>query len=204
MDNQIEHDYQVPVGQHVIEYEVKKSRFLACASRASSRDEALTFLAKLKAEFPDARHHCWAYLIGSPHSPVSVAMSDDGEPSGTAGKPILHVLQHSGVGDVMLVVVRYFGGIKLGAGGLVRAYSASAQQVMESIKTELKISLSEVDIVGDFALEQRVRHWLASRDGAILNVEYTNDVKIRIAIRQGDVSALKNLLYVGKGRLLDN
>ena len=119
--------YPVPDTPLEVLFEVKKSKFFAFAACTPDRETAMQYLAAKRAEYPDARHHCWAYLLGNPHSPTSAAMSDDGEPSGTAGKPILNVLQHKGVGDITIIVTRYFGGIKLGAGGLVRAYSSAAQ-----------------------------------------------------------------------------
>ncbi|MCW8886021.1 MAG: YigZ family protein [Motiliproteus sp.] len=112
--------YSVPQQRIEVETEIKKSRFIAWADRAENRDQAMAVLSEARNRYPDARHHCWAYLIGNPAQPKTQAMSDDGEPSGTAGKPILNVLQHNEIGDVMIVVSRYFGGIKLGAGGLVR------------------------------------------------------------------------------------
>ncbi len=197
-------DYLVPVGQAVATYEVKKSRFIAYASYADSRDEALAYLSQLKQEFPDARHHCWAYMIGEPISPNLVAMSDDGEPSGTAGKPILNVLQHKNIGDVMLIVVRYFGGIKLGAGGLVRAYSSAAQQVMDELETKTKIFLEEVEVAGPFPIEQKIRHWLSSKEGEVLGVQYSDEVRMTISVREKEVGALKALVAAEKGRLLDD
>jgi len=93
-------------------------------------------LSELRNEFPDANHHCWAIILGSPDASHGQDQSDDGEPKNTAGKPMLNVLQHSGLGHVMAIVTRYFGGVKLGAGGLVRAYSSA---VSEAIKEFIKI-----------------------------------------------------------------
>ena len=115
----------------------QKSRFISRAGCVTSKDEAKLFVHQCRLDYEDAGHYCWAYLLGNPDRASSAAMSDDGEPSGTAGKPILNVLQHKNVGDIMVVVVRYFGGVKLGAGGLVRAYSSSAQLVMDKLKTRI-------------------------------------------------------------------
>ena len=149
-------------------------------------------LAEIKIKSPDARHHCWAYLIGSPDQPRSLAMADDGEPSGTAGKPILNVLQHKNVGDVMVVVTRYFGGIKLGAGGLVRAYSAAAQQVMEQLETKQEVSLHELSLDVDFKHEQFVRHLTQQFQGKIQSCNYAHCVTMTLALpeqRMGDFEA---------------
>ncbi len=169
---------------------MKKSRFIAYASRASNREQALQQLDGLKLKYPDARHHCWAYLLGNPHSPLSAAMSDDGEPSGTAGKPILNVLQHKQVGDIMLVVVRYFGGIKLGAGGLVRAYSSATQQLMAQLQTLEQITYAEGNVQCHFSQEQPLRHWLGLHSGQLTELHYSTVVEGRIALPHDQVTEL--------------
>ncbi len=174
--------YQVPAEQSEAEIIIKKSRFIARAAFACDREQALELLAQARKEFPDARHHCWAYLLGTPGSPRSQAFSDDGEPGGTAGKPILNVLQHKEVGDVMVIVIRYFGGIKLGAGGLVRAYGQAAQACMARLNCRQQLARITVTAVYDFALEQPVRHWLACNDGQVLSVDYTERVNMSIAL----------------------
>lgn len=175
--------YFVPQRSASVEYEVKKSRFIAYAHHVHSREEAISAVDALREKYPDARHHCWAYLIGSPHSPTTVAMNDDGEPSGTAGKPILNVLQHKDVGDIIIVVVRYFGGIKLGAGGLVRAYSHSAQMVMDVLELEQRVELEAMTLEGDFAVEQSIRHWLDKNQGLMNEVEYSQRVTMHVQIK---------------------
>lgn len=172
--------YPIPANSVEVEYEIKKSRFIARAGYADSREVALQEVAQAKLDFPDARHHCWAYLLGNPHCAASAAMNDDGEPSGTAGKPILNVLQHKGVGDVVIVVIRYFGGVKLGAGGLVRAYSAAAQLAMDELATQQRIAMQECRVACDFAVEQNVRHWLSLQGGQVLGINYTDCVDLRL------------------------
>lgn len=174
--------YPVPDAQVETLYEIKKSKFIAYAAFADSRDAAMALLAKVKAQYPDARHHCWAYLIGSPHQPAFLAMDDDGEPSGTAGKPILNVLQHKDVGDVMVIVTRYFGGIKLGAGGLVRAYSAAAQQAMSQLPTKQEVSLTEVSLDVDFKHEQFVRHLVQQNGGEVRTCDYAQQVTMILGV----------------------
>ncbi len=143
--------YPVPTGTTQCEIEIKKSRFIARATCVSCREEAMTFLKKAKSDYPDARHHCWAYLIGDPSSASSAAMNDDGEPGGTAGKPILNVIQHKGVGDVMVVVIRYFGGVKLGAGGLTRAYSGVTESLFSSMHIEQQQPVIQMKLLCNFA-----------------------------------------------------
>ena len=115
-------------------------------------------------------------------APLSMAMSDDGEPSGTAGKPILNVLQHKEVGNVIVVVTRYFGGTRLGAGGLVRAYSGAAQAVMEHLPTQAFIPTKQQLLVVEFAQEQDLRYWLSQHDGHIIDVEYREQVHCTIEL----------------------
>ena len=172
--------YPIPSDSVEVEHEVKKSRFIARAGYADSRVAALQLVAQAKLDYPDARHHCWAYLLGDPHCAASAAMNDDGEPSGTAGKPISNVLQHKGVGDVLVIVIRYFGGIKLGAGGLVRAYSAAAQLAMQDLATEQRVAMQQCHVECDFAVEQNIRHWLSLRGGQVLEINYTSRVDLLI------------------------
>ncbi len=183
--------YPIPTAVCKTEYEIKKSRFIAWAAYAPDRDSAMQFLQQAKAEYPDARHHCWAYLLGDPANAASAAMSDDGEPSGTAGKPILNVLQHKGVGDVMLVVTRYFGGVKLGAGGLVRAYSASAQQAMEKLSVQERVAMVHYQVTCDFSQEQFLRHWLTQLNGSVDDAIYAENVKLSISLPQISLTSLE-------------
>ncbi|MFD3397538.1 YigZ family protein [Alteromonas macleodii] len=174
--------YPVPAKQVETLYEIKKSKFIACAGFANSRESAMALLDSVKQRYPDARHHCWAYVFGNPTSPSSAAMADDGEPSGTAGKPILNVLQHKDIGDIMIIVTRYFGGIKLGAGGLVRAYSAAAQQAIDALEVRQEIKLEPLSVDIDFKHEQFVRHLVEHAQGKIANCNYGSSVVINVEL----------------------
>ncbi len=186
--------YYIPDGITEVCYEIKKSRFIARLSMATNREQAIQALEQAKQDFPDARHHCWAYQIGSPASPYSAAMSDDGEPSGTAGKPILNVIQHKDVGDVMLIVIRYFGGIKLGAGGLVRAYSHAAQMAFDGINTKMHVELDEYRVICGFQEEQSIRHWLSQYETEVREVSYADHVMMRIAMDGQFLQTLEKFL----------
>jgi Uncharacterized protein family UPF0029 len=122
--------YPVPAQQHRVEQVIDRSRFICTVARVQSSEEAQAFIKTMNAEFPDATHNCWAYVVGAPGSTDRVGMSDDGEPHGTAGRPMLTVLLHSGVGEIAAVVTRYYGGTKLGTGGLVKAYSGAVQEAL--------------------------------------------------------------------------
>ena len=183
--------YPMPAASVETEIEVKKSRFIARAAKVLDRQAALAFVVNAKQDFPDARHHCWAYLLGNPESASSAAANDDGEPSGTAGKPILNVIQHKGVGDVIVVFIRYFGGIKLGAGGLVRAYSGAAEAAMSILPLEQAVVLSEVRLSLDFAKEQLLRHWADQHDAQVLTVDYADQVVMQLSVPEVAVDELK-------------
>src|SRR6185312_17010598 len=125
--------YLVPAARHRAEQTISRSRFICTVDRVSSADTAQRFLREMNDEFPDATHNCWAYLVGPPGSTDRIGMSDAGEPHGTAGRPMLTVLQHSGIGDVAAVVTRYYGGAKLGTGGLVKAYGGAVQHALATL-----------------------------------------------------------------------
>ena len=186
--------YSIPIKPAKTEIVIKKSRFIACADQIVSREAAMEWLDALKKEHPDARHHCWAYLIGHPNCASNAGMGDDGEPSGTAGKPILNVLNHRGVGDVMVVVVRYFGGIKLGTGGLTRAYSQATTAVMDVLLTEQQVEKVCVQVTCLFALESFVRHWVEKLGGQVLERIYGAGVEMKLFIPVTERSALTEKL----------
>ncbi len=194
--------YDVPAASIEVELEVKKSRFITRVGFAPDREAAMAILAKARDDYPDARHHCWAYLVGNPHSPRTVAASDDGEPSGTAGKPILNVLQHKQIGDLMVVVIRYFGGIKLGAGGLVRAYSSAAQQGIDALTLREQRFLVEFKVRGDYALEQSLRHWLVSHSGELVSVDYQQHVDFTLNLEPVYEQELEDFVVGQKGQLI--
>ena len=124
------------------EEEIKKSRFITYLQHTEGLEQAKAFWAEIKAQHPNARHHCWATVAGKPTDSQQLGFSDDGEPAGTAGKPMLSALQGSQVGEISAVVVRYYGGILLGTGGLVRAYGNGVQQALKLLETERKSNVS--------------------------------------------------------------
>lgn len=136
--------YPIPASTHEVELVVQKSRFIASAMTTKTVEEANAAIDGVRQKYPDATHHCWAYLIGPPGDSRCVGLSDDGEPHGTAGKPMLNALLHGPVGDVTVVVTRYFGGRKLGTGGLVRAYGGAVQRVLETLPQAQRIETRSV------------------------------------------------------------
>jgi uncharacterized YigZ family protein len=156
---------------------VLNSRFIATATPVFSVDEAKAFVARIRAEFPDATHHVPAFLVGHGAS-VIAHTSDAGEPSGTAGRPALAVLQGSGLGDVAVVVTRYFGGTKLGTGGLVRAYGDAVRAILEVLPRAQKVPTHTLLIATPYPLFERVRLAVEAHSGQILEEEFAVEVTI--------------------------
>ena len=186
--------YQVPATELSDEQVIKKSRFITYIGRAENGDQATHFIEQIKRLHPDARHHCWAYIAGHPTATTEIAFSDDGEPQGTAGKPILNVLQHRNIGEIVLVVVRYFGGIKLGAGGLVRAYSSSAHLAIEKLPTTMLVSTVTLKCTFDYSLETRVMHTLQERQVPVIKADYAERVCLHIEVAKHDAEQLEQIL----------
>ena len=176
------------------EIDIRKSRFIALAIPVADRAAAMLELDMLRAQHPGATHVCWALLAGG-----ESGMSDDGEPSGTAGRPILEVLRHHEVDGVLAAVVRYYGGIKLGAGGLVRAYTdaiATAMQLAERIE---RVALGMLQVEVDYADEARVRRWVEQEGHALDDPGYGMTVRLSIqmplAVRDQAADAIRDLTH---------
>ena len=144
-------EYLIPKSAVVFEEEIKKSRFITYLQHTEGLEQAKAFWAEIKAQHPNARHHCWAAVAGKPTDSQQLGFSDDGEPAGTAGKPMLSALLGSQVGEVSAVVVRYYGGILLGTGGLVRAYGNGVQQALKLLETERKVEHQLFQVHCDYA-----------------------------------------------------
>ena len=176
---------------------VKKSRFIACVEPIPGREQALARIAQLKDEHPDAAHVCWALLAGG-----QSAANDDGEPGGTAGRPMLEVLRHQDLQGVMASVVRYFGGIKLGAGGLVRAYTDAVAQALLSAEKILLTKKIQMTCSVPYALEGMVRRELELAQAALLVVSHGSVVTLTLELPENAVPKLtKRLNEAGMGRL---
>ena len=167
--------YPIPAQAARKEIVVVNSRFIASIAPTFSVEEAKNFIIKIKAEFPDASHHVPAYLIGFGNS-VTAHCSDAGEPAGTAGRPALAVLQGSGLGDVAVVVTRYFGGTKLGTGGLVHAYGQAVKEVLKDLPRAEKVPTHVVMLVFPYPYFENVRRLVTENKGKILGEEFTADV----------------------------
>ena len=154
----------------------KKSKFIAHVMPVASEEEALKFIEEKKKQYWDARHNCYAYIIGG--DTESMRFSDDGEPSGTAGKPILDVLQKRNLKNVAVVVTRYFGGVLLGTGGLVRAYTESTQKGIEAAEVCRMIPMVKIKSVLDYSYIGKIKYILAQNEAELLSEEYETDVTL--------------------------
>lgn len=168
--------YPIPAGEHQVEEEILRSRFITTAVPATTVEEAQAFIARMRETYPDATHNCWAYLVGPPGSSARVGMSDDGEPHGTAGRPMLNVLSHCGVGDIACVVTRYYGGTKLGKGGLVRAYSGGVQLVLQDLPTKEKVDYLRLEMVVPYNYVTLIRKAMERLEIVCVSENYETDV----------------------------
>ncbi len=197
--------YPVPAQRFRVETEVERSRFITTVQEVSSPQEAQAFIADLKAEFPDANHNCWAYLVGPPGSTDRVGLSDDGEPHGVAGRPMLTALQHSGLGDTAVVVTRYFGGIKLGKGGMVKAYTVAVQTALEKLPRAQHINWSYLDIRFEYKLLTSVQRRLADYEAEELECNFAEKVILKLRLPQERHAAFEKKfidLTAGQGKLV--
>lgn len=180
--------YLIPAERAQTEIVIKKSRFISSAQLATSPAEARAAIAQARADMPSANHHVYAFRVGFGNS-VTEGRSDAGEPSGTAGPPTLAVLRGSGIGDIVLVTARYFGGTKLGTGGLVRAYTESAQAALSLLKTEQKIEKRLLGLEMPYALFNIVKRLIAAHHGEILEEEFAAQVMIIARFAAQDLPA---------------
>ena len=176
---------------------IKKSRFIACVQQMPDRAGAVRIVADLRAQHPGAAHVCWALLAGGQSAAV-----DDGEPSGTAGRPMLDVLRHQDLEGVLATVVRYFGGVKLGAGGLVRAYTDSVAQALLTATKIPSIKLRQLRCSAPYAMEGMLRRELDAAGASLDAVEHGDDVRFTFSLPASAADALRARLdEAGHGRL---
>lgn len=166
----------------------KKSRFIAEVFLVHSEEEAMQYLEQVRKKYWDARHHCWAYVIGEER--VTERCSDDGEPSGTAGKPILEVIRGAGLHNIFVVVTRYFGGTLLGTGGLVRAYTESAREGISHSQIITKIYGFKLRITTDYTGLGKIQYLLGQKGLTTLDCVYTEKVEVLVLISEEEEQRL--------------
>ena len=174
--------YPVPARRYRCQIEVERSRFITTVQEATSAGAARALVSEIKAEFADASHNCWTYLVGPPGSSNQIGLSDDGEPHGVAGRPMLTTLKHSGLGDTVVVVTRYFGGIKLGKGGMVKAYTAAVKEALEKLPRRTRIEWVALEAVLEYSLLAQLEPRLAEFECEVLATEYTDKVRFQLRV----------------------
>lgn len=196
--------YRVPAGWHRVEEVIRGSRFITTVNRARTEEEARSRIEAVRSEFADATHNCWAYLVGPPGDTARIGMSDDGEPHGTAGRPMLETLLHGEVGEICAVVTRYYGGTKLGRGGLGRAYAGGVNLALDSLPTTLRVERLRVRVEVDYpAVDPLLRH--LGEIGAEKEEEvYGASVSLVAAVPKAQLSELERRVAdwtSGRGRV---
>jgi len=186
--------YPIPAARCRPEIESKRSRFIATVETAPDDTTAQAFIAQIKEEFSDASHNCWAYLCGPPGSSDRIGLSDDGEPHGTAGKPLLTALQHSGLGDVALVVSRYFGGTKLGKGGLVKAYTEAALAALTQLPRGEKITWRRLRLELPYALLKPLELQLNNHEAMVVERQFSERINLQVKLPEEQIRLLTEAL----------
>ena len=196
-------EYLVPKSAVVFEEEIKKSRFITYLQHTEGLEDARAFWTKIKQEHPNARHHCWAAVAGKPTDSLQLGFSDDGEPAGTAGKPMLSALQGSQLGEISAVVVRYYGGILLGTGGLVRAYSNGVQQALKLIESEIKVERTPFKLDCDYGQLNLVQQLCEKHQVEVLSQDFQANIHLILGISEKTVDVFSSeLTEKSAGRLV--
>lgn len=186
-----------------VEQTIKRSRFIASVGHTLGVEEAKAFIEQIKAEFEDARHNCWAYCAGAAGSTDRIGASDDGEPHGTAGRPMLTAVTHSGIGEVTVVVTRYFGGILLGTGGLVKAYQSSVKMVLEAVPTRIRTKTKRIKFSVEHRFVNQVLRKIETANGRILEKNFDMDADFDVEIPEDLAETFaKELEELTRGALL--
>ncbi|QDX31677.1 IMPACT family protein [Dickeya poaceiphila] len=194
--------YPVPASSVSVHEDIKKSRFLTLLAPACGVEAARSMIQQARELHPSAAHHCWAYVAGAPDDSQQLGFSDDGEPSGTAGKPMLAQLMGSGIGEVVAVVVRYYGGIRLGTGGLVKAYGGGVQQALKQLPVQQKVMYQMYRLQCDYALLPQVENVVLALQGHVVSAEYASEVSLQLAFPVTAVDdATRKLRDISRGAL---
>lgn len=186
--------YLIPKSAVVFEEDIKKSRFITYLQHTEGLEQAKVFWNTVKMQHPNARHHCWATVSLQPSNSQGLGFSDDGEPAGTAGKPMLNMLLGSGIGEISAVVVRYYGGILLGTGGLVRAYGNGVQQALQLLQTDLKIERKSYLLNCAYHQVNWLHLLFEKYDIKIINQHFLQEVQFELGISDDKLTLFKNEL----------
>ncbi len=194
-------EYKYPAADVFHQEEIKKSTFIVHIAHTPDLSSAKAFIKSIETKYADARHNCWAHVAGKPGGSHVYGFSDDGEPNGTAGKPMLNVLMGSGLGEVTAVVTRYFGGIKLGTGGLVRAYGGTLNNALANLSTINKVPSIELIGSSEYSMQGVIEQLLKTKY-QVLNIDkqFTANIEwvITIDSRQA-TQAIKEIFDLSHG-----
>lgn len=178
--------YPIPAAMaqkpHCSELVIRRSRFLAQCAHTPGPTAARAFVEAIRAQYPDATHNCWAYAAGAPGHTAQIGSSDDGEPHGTAGRPMLQVLLHCGVGEICMVVSRWFGGVKLGTGGLVRAYQDSVRENLATLPLAEQVPLARLSVTVLYAHLDGLRRLLPAFEGRVTDEDYQSVAHLGLSL----------------------
>lgn len=187
---------------HRCEAIIRRSRFIVTLAHTPSVDAARSFVERIRREFPDATHNCWAFAAGPPGDTNRIGYSDDGEPHGTAGRPMLAVLLYGQVGELAAVVTRYFGGIKLGTGGLVRAYQEMVQKGLATLPVRDHMVLTRLEVIFDYCHLAHFRRLVSEHHAIVANEAFGMDVACQILIADTEISAFSTALRNATGGMV--
>ncbi|ASO27987.1 MULTISPECIES: YigZ family protein [Vibrio] len=194
-----EQPYLIPALPTQFEEEIKKSLFITYLAHTPSVDAAKAFVAQIKTKHSDARHNCWGFVAGRPEDSMLWGFSDDGEPSGTAGKPILAQLAGSSVGELTAVVTRYYGGIRLGTGGLVKAYGGGVQQALKQLQTIEKKITTKLSLTLDYSFVPIAQSIIAQYEAFEVEADYKEQVKFLVEIELRHLDAFTQTIINKSG-----
>ena len=184
--------YPVPARVHRVEEEIRRSRFITTIGPAPSPEEAAGLVSRVTGEFADATHNCWAFVAGPPGSTDRIGMSDAGEPHGTAGRPMLNALLHSGVGDVAVVVTRFFGGTKLGTGGLVRAYTGCVQHALATLPIGERVDRVTLIVVIGYPRLAAVQQLFQAFEVQVVSQSFEADARYDLRLPTANAEAFRH------------
>ncbi|MCH1571776.1 MAG: YigZ family protein [Longimicrobiales bacterium] len=186
--------FPIPARVHRVEQVIQRSRFITTVAHAPDPEAAHAFVARMRDEFPDATHNCWAFVAGPPGSTTRIGMSDDGEPHGTAGRPMLTSLVHSGVGEIVAVSTRYYGGVKLGTGGLSRAYSGGVVLALAEMPREEKVDRRGVRLTVGYPDIDSIQRLVSEREWILLDESFGSDVSLELLIPSSEIEDARTLV----------
>lgn len=184
-------EYYIPAGPGEAEFTEKRSRFLGHVRGVDSEEQARDFIAAMKKEYYDARHNCWCYILRDGPE----RYSDDGEPQGTAGIPMLEVFRREGVSNLVCVVTRYFGGVLLGTGGLLRAYTKSAKDALDAAGISMVRPWIQADIPCTYAMAERLKSELGAMGAVTADMDYAAQVTIKALIPRENFEILSARIF---------